>query len=101
MLGAGDPVATIYGFRITGDYAGAAGMHLAFDNRFVTLDCGKAHINAPYAVENTASGFLVHVQNAGGAFLLSLAPDNITLTSINKLEPYLLARTLCENSHRS
>lgn len=76
MLGAGDPVATIYGFRITGDYAGSAGMQLAFDNRFVTLDCGKAHINSPYTVENTASGFVIHVQNAGGAFLLSLAPDN-------------------------
>jgi len=76
MFGAGDPVATIYGFRVAGDYAGSTGMHLAFDNRFVTLDCGKAHINAPYTVDNTASGFVIHVQNGGGAFQLALAPDN-------------------------
>jgi hypothetical protein len=50
-------------------------MQLAFDNGYVTLDCGKAHVNAPYTVENTASGFVVHVQNGGGAFLLAVAPD--------------------------
>jgi hypothetical protein len=76
LMGAGDPVATIYGYRITGDYASPNGMGLSFENRFVTLDCGKAHVNAPYIVDNAPNGFVVHVQNAGGAFTLSVAPDN-------------------------
>lgn len=76
MLGAGDPVATLYGFRVTGPYASSNGMLLSFDNGFVTLDCGQAHVNAPYTVDNSANGFVVHVQNGGGAFLLSVAPDN-------------------------
>jgi hypothetical protein len=76
LIGEGDPVATIYGYRVTGDYAGSNGMQLSFDNRFVTLDCGKAHVNATYTVDNTPSGFAVRVQNAGGALLLSFAPDN-------------------------
>ena len=76
MLSAGHPVATIYGFRVTGGYASSTGMQLSFDNRYVTLDCGQAHVNAPYTVDNTISGFVIHVQNAGGAFLLAVAPDN-------------------------
>ena len=75
LLGMGDPVATIYGFRMIGPYASSTGMLLTFDNGYVTLDCGKAHVKAPYTVDNTASGFVVHVQNAGGAFLLGVAPD--------------------------
>jgi hypothetical protein len=70
------PVSTTYGFRITGTYASPTGMRLTFSNRYVTVDCGTAHVNAPYAVENTASGFMVRVQNAGGAFALSVAPGN-------------------------
>jgi hypothetical protein len=76
LFGDGDPVATIYGLRMTGDYAGSTGMKLSFDNRFVTVDCGRAHINAQYTVDNTASGFVIHVQNAGAAFPLLVAPDN-------------------------
>ena len=75
MFGADDPVAAIYGFRMAGPYASSSGMLLSFDDRYVTLDCGKAHVNAPYSVENTASGFVVHVQNVGGAFVLGVAPD--------------------------
>lgn len=75
MFGAGDLAATIYGFRMIGPYASSNGMQLTFDNRYVTLDCGRAHVNAPYTVDSTASGFVVHVQNAGGAFLLGVAPD--------------------------
>lgn len=71
----GAPVAPIYGFRMVGPYAGSNGMKLAFDNQFVTVDCGQAHVNAPYTVENSASGFVVHVQNGGGAFLLGVAGD--------------------------
>lgn len=75
MIG-NNPVATIYGFRVLGSYASATGMQLSFDNRYVTLDCGKAHVNAPYTIDDTTSGFIIHVQNGGGAFLLSVAPDN-------------------------
>ncbi|HLJ79800.1 MAG TPA: hypothetical protein VKT75_20455, partial [Acidobacteriaceae bacterium] len=70
LAGVGDPVATIYGFRVTGPYASSSGMKLDFSNAWVTLDCGQAHVNAPYTVDNTPSGFIVHVQNGGGAFLL-------------------------------
>ena len=75
MFGAGDAVATIYGFRMIGPYASSNGMLLDFDNGYVTLDCGQAHVNSPYTVDNTASGFVIHVQNGGGAFLLGVAPD--------------------------
>lgn len=73
---AADPVQAIYGFRVTGPYASSNGLQLSFDNRYVTLDCGKAHINAPYTVDNTSTGFVIRVQNGGGAFPLAVAPDN-------------------------
>jgi hypothetical protein len=59
-----------------GPYASSSGMLLSFDNGYVTLDCGQAHVNVPYVIDNTASGFVVHVQNGGGAFLLGVAPDD-------------------------
>lgn len=76
MISPGTPLATIYGFRVSGPYASSTGMQLSFDNRYVTLDCGQAHVNAPYTVDDAATGFIVHVQNGGGAFLLAVAPDN-------------------------
>jgi hypothetical protein len=76
LFGMGDAVATIYGFRMIGPYASSNNMLLSFDNGFVTLDCGQAHVNAPYTVDNTATGFVVHVQNGGGAFVLAVAPDD-------------------------
>lgn len=66
----------VVGFRMTGRYAGPSGLTMQFDNARVTLDCGKAHIRAPYAVDNAPGGFVVRVQNSGGAFLLNVAPDN-------------------------
>lgn len=72
----GNSAATVYGFRVTGPYASSSGMKLDFNDAFVTLDCGQAHINASYTVDNTPAGFVVHVQNGGGAFLLGVAPDN-------------------------
>lgn len=65
-----------YGLRFAGTYADSAGLKLTFNNNSVTLDCGKAHINAPYAVENTPAGFAVRVQNPSGPFALAVAPDN-------------------------
>lgn len=76
LAGAGNPVAVVYGFRITGPYTSSSGMKLAFYDAWVTLDCGQAHVNTPYTVDNTPTGFIVHVQNGGGAFLLGVAPDN-------------------------
>jgi|GEM_PF-1955833 len=66
----------VSGFRMTGRYAAASGLVLEFANDAVTIDCGKAHVRTPYAVENTPAQFVVHVQNGGGAFLLGVAPDN-------------------------
>ena len=66
----------VTGFRMTGRYADSSGLTLEFDNDAVILDCGKAHAKSPYMVDNTPTGFVVHVQNGGGAFLLGVAPDN-------------------------
>jgi len=66
----------VTGFRMTGRYADSSGLTLEFDNDAVILDCGKAHAKSPYTVDNTPTGFVVHVQNGGGAFLLGVAPDN-------------------------
>lgn len=71
-----EDTALVNGFRMTGQYADGSRLALEFDNDAVTLDCGKAHVRAPYTVENSASGFMVHVQNSGGAFLLAVAPDD-------------------------
>jgi len=68
------PLAT--GFRMTGRYVDSSGLTLEFENGEVILDCGKAHATSPYTVDNTPNGFVVHVQNVGGAFLLGVAPDN-------------------------
>jgi hypothetical protein len=68
------PLAT--GFRMTGRYVDSSGLSMEFENGPVILDCGKAHAAFPYTVDNTPNGFVVHVQNVGGAFLLGVAPDN-------------------------
>jgi hypothetical protein len=66
----------VTGLRMTGRYVDSSGLTLEFDNNAVTLDCGKAHTRSPYTVDNTPTGFVVHVQSAGGAFLLGVAPDS-------------------------
>ena len=66
----------VSGFRMTGRYVDTSGLTLEFENGEVIVDCGKAHATSPYTVENTPNGFVVHVQNVGGAFLLGVAPDN-------------------------
>ena len=66
----------VTGFRMTGRYVDSSGLTLEFDNDAVILDCGKAHAKSPYMVDNTPTGFVVHIQNGGGAFLLGVAPDN-------------------------
>ena len=73
-ISTGTPVVT--GFRMTGRYVGDAGLTLEFENDAVILDCGKAHAKSPYLVENMPVGFVIRVQNGGGAFLLGVAADN-------------------------
>ncbi len=66
----------VTGLRMTGRYVGNSGLTLEFGNDAVILDCGKAHAKSPYTVENAPAGFVLHVQNGSGAFLLGVAPDN-------------------------
>jgi len=77
----------VTGFRMAGRYFSSTGLTLEFENDAVILDCGKAHAKSPYQVDNTPSGFTVRVQNGGGAFQLSVAPDNtlrgVGSTSVN------------------
>jgi hypothetical protein len=63
------------GIRMTGKYS-FSGLLVDFAGDAVTLDCGQAHVKAPYTVENGPSQFLVHVQNSGGPFTVAVASDN-------------------------
>lgn len=65
----------VFGWRMTGRYQGASGLKLEFENGDVILDCGRAHARAPYVIDNTPAGFVVRIQNGGGAFALAAAPD--------------------------
>jgi hypothetical protein len=65
------------GLRAVGKYSSAGGgLLLDFGGDAVTLDCGQAHVKAPYTVENTPARFVVNIQNNGGPFTLAVAPDN-------------------------
>jgi hypothetical protein len=65
-----------FGLRLTGQYSSSTGLLLDFAEDAVTLDCGRAHVKAPYSIENTPAQFLVHVQNSGGPFTLAVSSDN-------------------------
>ena len=60
---------------MNGKFASPAGLILDFEGYAVTLDCGGAHVKAPYTV-HASSEFRVSVNNPGGPFALTLAPDN-------------------------
>jgi hypothetical protein len=49
---------------------------LDFEGDAVTLDCGQAHVKATYTVQNLPNEFRISVNNSGGPFVLTLAPDN-------------------------
>jgi hypothetical protein len=66
----------VTGFRMAGRYVDNSGLTLEFENDAVILECGKAHAKSPYTVDNTPTGFVIRVQNGGGAFQLGVAPDN-------------------------
>jgi hypothetical protein len=78
LLGAAGTIAPASrpGIRMIGDYSGPGGLKLSFAGDAVILDCGQAHVKAPYTIENAPSNFLVHVQNSGGPFTLIVEPDN-------------------------
>jgi hypothetical protein len=73
--GSGAPDSGASGLRMTGKYGGGM-LLLDFSGNSLVLDCGQAHIRAPYIVEIAPSAFLIHVQNSGGPFSLALQPDN-------------------------
>lgn len=64
------------GLRMNGKFLSPTGLILDFEGDAVTLDCGPAHIKAPYTVQNTPGEFRISVNNPGGPFTLTLAPDN-------------------------
>jgi len=65
------------GLRLIGKYSSSSGLLLDFSGAGVILDCGQAHVKAPYTVENTPAQFLVHVQNSGGPFTLGVTSDSV------------------------
>jgi hypothetical protein len=69
------PDAGEVGLRMTGNYGGGM-LLLDFSGNSLVLDCGQAHVRQPYTVENTSNALLVHVQNSGSPFTLTLQPDN-------------------------
>lgn len=64
------------GLRMNGKFLSPTGLILDFEGDAVTLDCGPAHIKAPYTVQNAPGEFRVSVNNPGGPFTLTVAPDN-------------------------
>jgi hypothetical protein len=68
------------GLRMAGKY-GNGKLLLDFSDNSLVLDCGQAHVRAPYTVENTPGALIVHVQNSGGPFTLALQPDHSLLGS--------------------
>jgi hypothetical protein len=64
------------GLRMNGKFLSPSGLILDFEGDAVTLDCGQAHIKAPYTVQNLPGEFHISVNNPGGPFVLTLAPDN-------------------------
>ncbi|HEV2578695.1 MAG TPA: hypothetical protein VGU25_15930 [Acidobacteriaceae bacterium] len=63
------------GLRMNGKFLSPTGLILDFEGDAVTMDCGPAHIKAPYTVQNAAGEFRVSVNNPGGPFTLALASD--------------------------
>ncbi len=64
------------GLRMEGKYSSSSGLLLDFGGDAVTLDCGTAHVKQPYTVENSATQLVIHVNNNGGPFTLTVAADS-------------------------
>ena len=76
MIGSVVGPPSLPGLRMSGKYSSSTGLLLDFGGDAVTLDCGAAHVKQPYTVENSATQLLVHVNNSGGPFTLTVAADN-------------------------
>jgi hypothetical protein len=78
IMGFASTVITIAdpGLRMNGKFASPTGLILDFEGDALTLDCGPAHVKAPYTVQNAPGEFRVSVNNPGGPFTLTLASDN-------------------------
>lgn len=63
------------GLRMNGKFVSPTGLILDFEGDAVTLDCGQAHVKAPYTVQNAPNEFRINVNNSGGPFELTVAPD--------------------------
>jgi hypothetical protein len=63
------------GLRMNGKFASPTGLILDFEGDALTLDCGPAHVKAPYTVQNASGEFRVSINNPGGPFTLTLASD--------------------------
>ena len=77
LIGFASTVVTIAepGLRMNGKFASPTGLLLDFEGDGVILDCGRAHIKAPYTVQNLPGEFRITVNNPGAPFTLTLAPD--------------------------
>ena len=64
------------GLRMNGKFLSPTGLILDFEGDAVTMDCGPAHVKVPYTVQNAPGEFHITVNNPGGPFNLTLAPDN-------------------------
>ena len=64
------------GLRMEGKYFSPSGLILDFAGDAVTMDCGQAHVKAPYTVVNSASSFTIDVKNPGGPFALTVLSNN-------------------------
>ena len=64
------------GIRMNGKFLSPSGLILDFEGDAVTMDCGPAHIKAPYTVQNAPSQFSISVSNPSGPFALTVASDN-------------------------
>jgi hypothetical protein len=71
-----DNTSTPPGIRLVGGYKASGGLQLTFAPAFVVLDCGRAHVRAPYMIENTPTQFVIHVQNPGGPFNVAMIQAN-------------------------
>ena len=64
------------GLRMEGKYSSSTGLILDFAGDAVTMDCGQAHVKAPYTVVNGPASFTINVQNPGGPFTLTMSSNN-------------------------
>ncbi len=63
------------GLRLAGMYAGQTGLRIEFREDSATVECGEAHVAAPYVVQDASGQISVRIQNGATPFALSLQPN--------------------------